>query len=169
MSDGHRRLVGCYRGRAFCSISFWDWPPILSPWRRAGQASECCEKACAESRRRRQKRICTGAGVAFLAFSMPHRPLFSLCDPHGRLPQELCLPRALWLCHVLYRAWISLNRERIPTAYFTARSMKIRLISVRRAKTKKTGLLWKQKRWIKYLMMKWETVLLISICPRWAS
>ena len=116
-----------------------------------------------------KKRICADAGVAYLAFSMPHRPLFSLCDPHGRLPQELCLPSALRLRHVLYRAWISLYRERIPTAYFTARSMKIRLISMRRAKTKKTGLLWKQKRWIKYLMMKWKTVLLISICPHWAS
>lgn len=51
-----------------------------------------------------KKRICADAGVAYLAFSMPHRPLFSLCDPHGRLPQELCLPSALRLRHVLYRA-----------------------------------------------------------------
>ena len=29
ISDGCRGLVCCYRGRAFPSISFWDWSPII--------------------------------------------------------------------------------------------------------------------------------------------
>jgi len=29
ISDGCRGVVGCYRGRAFRSISFWDWSPIF--------------------------------------------------------------------------------------------------------------------------------------------
>jgi hypothetical protein len=29
ISDGCRGLVGCYRGIAFRSISFWDWSPIF--------------------------------------------------------------------------------------------------------------------------------------------
>ena len=29
ISDGCRGLVCCYRGRAFRSISFWDWSPIF--------------------------------------------------------------------------------------------------------------------------------------------
>ena len=29
ISDGFRGLIGCYRGRAFRSIPFWDWSPIF--------------------------------------------------------------------------------------------------------------------------------------------